>query len=227
MATIYKEINKLGFMMVGYSAIKILGTEPTILLCRLLDEFNFAEKNKLECWNCFLTDLEQLENHLGFSDIEIIDHLNYLEKLNLLQIWDLPRKNWLLLRLNLQNIIKKIGIDELSNNFDYWDYQLMNTLKAKGYPNLYCESTINLRNTIIEYGIKLPEIIFITCDICIKCFEKKHNLSFWESYSDKIENELFKEDINDNSDDIQSNILKLISNLVEKQKQTSEPENLS
>ena len=87
MASIYKSINELGYLLVGYSAIKILGAEPAILLCRLLDEWNFALKHKNNCGWYFLVDIYDLSELLYFSTELIQSILDEFSELKFLQYW--------------------------------------------------------------------------------------------------------------------------------------------
>ena len=188
MTSIYKSINKLGYLLVGYSAIKIFGAETAIILCRLIDEANYAKKNSEICYNCFLADVESMAQLLNFSVDAIINGITTLTKSRCVSVWNTTTESSYVVRIEEAEIQKIIRTKERSEHFTTWDYGLNDIQTLRNRDCNYCNSTEKLRELVYSYEDRIPEVAFVLCDIAIKKFEQKSGKSFWGTKGDIISN---------------------------------------
>ena len=190
MISIYKSINKLGYLLVGYSVIKIFGAETAIIVCRLIDESNYAKKNSEICYNCFLVDIESMAQLLNFSVESIINGITTLKKSRCVSVWNTTTESSYVVRIEEAEIQKIIRTKERSEHFTTWDYRLNDIQTLRNYDCNYCDSTEKLRELVHSYEDRIPEVAFVVCDIAIENFEQKSGKSFWETKGDIISNML-------------------------------------
>lgn len=188
MASIYKSINELGYLLVGYSAIKILGAEPAILLCRLLDEWNFALKHKNNCGWYFLVNVYDLSELLYFSAELIKSILNEFSELKFLQYWQSCITDSYIMCLDINKIKEYIKITEKKEMFTTWDYRLNDTQIGKNKILNYSPSTEKLLETVYANNTKANTTCLALCDYLINQFEKQNQKSFWNIKGKDIEN---------------------------------------
>ena len=128
----YKLIRKLGYLLVSYSLLKILGKTTAIILERLHTEYNFAKRHDYINNGYFGIDIDELSCSLGLSRNKVIISLSKLmeyELIQVLQINDIP-----MVYINQERIIQFVKESEKENNYDDWD----NGLKSIQY-NAYKE----------------------------------------------------------------------------------------
>ena len=123
----YKLIRKLGYLLVSYSLLKILGKTTAIILERLHTEYNFAKRHDYINNGYFGIDIDELSCSLGLSRNKVIISLSKLmeyELIQVLQINDIP-----MVYINQERIIQFVKESEKENNYDDWD----NGLKSIQY----------------------------------------------------------------------------------------------
>lgn len=196
MTSIYKSINKLGYLLVGYSTIKIFGAETAIILCRLIDEANYAKKNSEICYNCFFVDVESMAKLLNFSVEAIINGITTLTKSECVSVWNTPTESSYVVRIEEAETQKIIRTKERTEHFTTWDYGLNDIQTLRNHNCNYCDSTEKLRELVYSYEDRIPEVAFVLCDIAIKKFEQKSVKSFWETKGDIISNMIDENEFN-------------------------------
>ena len=120
---LFREIRKLGYMMLGYSFLKALGPIISIVLERLLTEFNFALSKGVIYENGFFhIDVQELNFHLGLGEENIKKALIKLSNLELitLNIYEDKYGQNSMVKINEENIIDFEYTAERQNNYKSW-----------------------------------------------------------------------------------------------------------
>lgn len=118
-----KKIRKKGYIMVGYTFVKILGAVVAIVLERLITELYYAIGHEYTCDNkSFTTTIENLSFHLGFSNEEIIAAFEKLQSLNLINYKQYNQYHFV--TLNEDDIVGFEIYSEYTNKYKNWDENL-------------------------------------------------------------------------------------------------------
>lgn len=179
-----------------YAIHKIFGAETAIILCRLIDEANYAKKKSEICYNCFWVDVESMAQLLNFSVGAIINGITTLTKSRCVSVWNTSIESNYVVRIEEAEIQKIIRTKERSEHFTTWDYGLNDIQTLRNHNYNYCDSTEKLRELVYSYEDRIPEVAFVLCDIAIKNFEQKSGKSFLETKGDVISNMINENEFN-------------------------------
>jgi len=120
---LFKRIRKKGYLMVGYTFIKALGTMTAVVLERLLTEYQHAIRHNFLCNDeTFCIDLEELSFHLGLSIDELVDSIIKIRDLNLIYVD--TYKGLYFVKINEEEIVNYEKTTEIENDYKMWDYNL-------------------------------------------------------------------------------------------------------
>ncbi|MBD5401297.1 hypothetical protein HDR58_00650 [bacterium] len=173
---IWKQLNKNGFIMAGYTFCRSLGITNAVVLAQLLAEYNFANNKNLDCCNFFLCNICRTADYLGLSNEELSNALTELRKLNLIGIYESSLNDYYLIYVNEEEIIQFENIENRQNNYAKWDLGLVNTQAPDGKINSLNATTKKLKFEV-EQVYKLP---FIVYSVCNYLFEQYSEINFWQ-----------------------------------------------
>ena len=138
----------------------------------------------------FFSFFESMAQLLNFSVEAIINGITTLTKSRCVSVWNTPIESSYVVRIEEAEIQKIIRTKEKSEHFTTWDYRLNDIQTLRNYDCNYCDSTEKLRELVLSYENRIPEVAFVVCDIAIENFEQKFGKSFWETKGDIISNML-------------------------------------
>ncbi len=173
---IWKQLNKNGFIMAGYTFCRSLGITNAVVLAQLLAEYNFANNKNLDCCNFFLCNIYRTADYLGLSNEELSNALTELRKLNLIDIYEAGLNGYYLIYVNEEGIIQLEDNENRQNNYAKWDSGLINTQNADGKINTLTPTTKKLKY-IVEQAHHLP---FIAYSVCNHLFAYYSDVDFWQ-----------------------------------------------
>jgi hypothetical protein len=120
---LFKRIRKKGYLMVGYTFIKALGTTTAVVLERLLTEYQHAIRHNFWCTDeAFCFDADELSFHLGLSIDELVDSITKIRDLNLIYVD--TYKGLYFVKINEEEIVNFEKTTEIENDYKMWDYNL-------------------------------------------------------------------------------------------------------
>ena len=128
------------------------------ILSRFITELNYAQKNKLNYGSDFLCDLDKMANLLGLSKEDFQRHLEKLENLKFIKVFNSNIEDTSYIRVYQDNIIafKKEQEDKL--HFGSWDDGLKRSQNPIHKATNFSDSTNFIKNFLDE-RLKDPEAI--------------------------------------------------------------------
>lgn len=121
----FKQIRKKGYLLVGYAYLKKFGIIPTLVLERLLTEYNFAIRNKSYLQDYFFAiDVKEIAMCLCISETDVNESIKILKKSYL--IYTTEVENFFLVHINEKSFLSREEEIEKDNSYNNWDFGLLN-----------------------------------------------------------------------------------------------------
>ena len=130
MSSLFKRLRKKGYLMVGYSLLKSLGSQIALVLERLLTEYQHSIRNEFLYKGRFVISITHIALYIGFTEEQVMNALNELIRLNLINVE--PIENLYSIYIDEDEIVDFEKTKEIENQYKQWDFQLYSIQNA-GY----------------------------------------------------------------------------------------------
>lgn len=127
MTKLFKRIRQKGNLMLGYTFAKSLGLTNAVVLERILTEYQHATKHGLIANSEFGSTFELIGYHIGLNACDIQNSMMKLQELNLINFR--VQGDFVLIRVNEDNIVDFEETEEARNKYQPWHYRLYDTQK--------------------------------------------------------------------------------------------------
>lgn len=189
--SIFSRCNLLGYVMVSYTLLKLLGPHVAILFARLYSEYKEAQKSELLFdERFFIISFNHLAEILNFN-IECVK--NCLEQLRELGFIGLYSANSAcpdirFIELKKDDISSYLDIEEKKNKFKTWNYKLYNIQEWNYEPEpQLCSVLQHIKDNLNDYKIYFPDSIYMYWDWYVPEAIKENPEAFLEANNAVLE----------------------------------------
>jgi DNA-binding Lrp family transcriptional regulator len=172
----YNEFKEGGFLMVPHIFAKVLSGNTCLLLSRLVSEYNYANNNRLNFYNDFLTNYSHLKDVLGFSDSELNESMKELVNLGFIEKFNLSIENVIYIRVFEKNILDFKEEQTLNSYYTKWDSGLTSVLNPIDKQTKFCDTVNEIKKFFderLENPSTIPMIMYVYLNSAVYNLENK------------------------------------------------------
>ena len=185
-ASVYSDFCKGARILVPYIFLQEIGFTASIMLSEILAEYNYARNHKVSNYIGFIFDINRASKVLKIAAETIVEQLNYLEKLDFIEFYNIGLSDSYYVRVNDDNILNLKKEHEAKNFNNNWDVGLLASVNPTHKADKFSESTLKIKHrfdTHAKNSQSIPVLYYFLIDYYVKEYEQLRG-NIFDRFSD-------------------------------------------